>query len=214
MRLKVIAGLGNPGAEYAATPHNAGFRVVDAIAAGAAAQWRAEAKFSGSVARAKAGAIDLMLLKPMTYMNLSGESVGRLLRYFGVAPADLAVVSDDADLPIGRLRVRADGGSGGHRGLQSIIEALGGGAFARVRVGVGRPEHAGEGLADYVLGRPGPEAEKALRAVEAEAAKAALCVVTRGVDEAMNKFNNFTTTSNAAGAVVAPSAQGTGQDPK
>lgn len=212
MRLKVIAGLGNPGAEYAETPHNVGFRVVDAIAADSAAQWRSEAKFSGLLARAKAGALDLMLLKPTTYMNLSGESVGRLLRYFDVAPADLTVVSDDADLPIGRLRVRADGGSGGHRGLQSIIDALGGGAFARVRVGIGRPGHPGEGLVGYVLGRPEPEAEKALREVEAVAAKAALRVATRGVDEAMNAYNNFN--NNAGGAVVAPQAQGTGPDPQ
>ena len=226
MQLKVIAGLGNPGAEYAETPHNVGFRVVDAIAADSAAQWRAEAKFAGLVARAKSGALDLMLLKPTTYMNLSGEAVGRLMRYFNVELGDLTVVSDDADLPIGRLRVRADGSAGGHRGLQSIIDCMGGGAFARVRVGVGRPERREGGLVGYVLGRLEPEAEKVLREVEAEAAKAALCVARRGVDAAMNSFNRFnlTITNNADGgeaaegtardAVVAPQAQGTGLDPK
>lgn len=200
MRPKLIAGLGNPGAEYAETPHNVGFRVVDAIAAEAAAAWRQEAKFCGAVARAKAGGVDLMLLKPSTYMNLSGDAVGRLMRYFDIPASDLAVVSDDADLPVGRLRVRAAGSSGGHRGLQSIMDCLGTSAFARVRVGVGRPEHRGQGLVDYVLGRLGPEAEKTLRAAEAAAAKAAVCVAVRGVDEAMNQFN-------AEGAVVAPSAQ-------
>ena len=206
MRLKVIAGLGNPGAEYAETPHNVGFRVVDAIAAGAAAPWRSEAKFAGMLARAKASGADILLLKPATYMNLSGNAVGRLMRYFNVPLSDLTVVSDDADLPVGRIRVRADGGSGGPRGLLSIMETMGGSAFARVRVGVGRPKHAGEGLADYVLGRMDPESETALRKAEASAAEAALCVATRGVDEAMNTFN-------PAGAVVAPADKGTGLDP-
>ncbi len=200
MRLMLIAGLGNPGAEYAATPHNVGFRVVDAIAAEAAAQWRQEPKFSGAVARAKVGGADLMLLKPSTYMNLSGESVGKVMRYFGIEPAGLAVVSDDADLPIGRIRVRAEGGPGGHNGLKSIIGSIGTDAFARIRVGIGRPGHPGEDLAGYVLGRLGPDAEKTLRQAEAAAARAALCVATRGVDEAMNNFN-------AEGAAVAPSAQ-------
>lgn len=202
MHLKLITGLGNPGPEYAPTPHNVGFRVADAIAAEASAAWRNESKFSGMVARARVGGGELLLLKPLTFMNLSGEAVGKLMRYFDIQASDLTVVSDDADLPVGRLRVRAEGGSGGHRGLQSIIGVLGGGGFARVRVGVGRPS-GGEGLADYVLGRLGPEEEKLLRQSELLAAKAAICVATRGADEAMNRFN-------AEGATVAPQANNEG----
>lgn len=212
MQVKVIAGLGNPGAEYAVTPHNVGFRVVDAIAGEKAAPWRQETKFAGLLARTKAGAVDLMLLKPMTYMNLSGESIGKLLRYFNVPLSDLTVVSDDADLPVGRLRVRAEGGSGGHRGLQSIIDVMGGNAFARVRVGIGRPERRERGLVDYVLGRMEPESERALFEAESIAAKAALCVVTRGVDTAMNRFNNTNTGGEAAGAEA--TAGETGENPK
>lgn len=190
MPMKLVTGLGNPGSEYARTPHNVGFRVVDAIAERLSAVWRDESKFSGAVARARWQGADLLLLKPATYMNLSGEAVGRLARYFNVAPAELTVVSDDADLPAGRLRVRAEGGSGGHRGLQSIIDCLGTRAFARVRVGIGRSAHGGS-LADYVLGRLPPEEEEKLRLAEAAAAEAALCVVAHGADEAMNKFNAF-----------------------
>lgn len=198
MRIRLIAGLGNPGAEYAATPHNVGFRVADAIAGECSASWRREAKFCGDVARAKSGGIDLMLLKPATFMNLSGDSVGKVMRYFGIDDADLTVVADDADLPVGRLRVRADGGSGGHRGLQSVMDAIGSRAFARVRIGVGRPERGGD-LADYVLGRLPQGDEALLKKAEGKAAQAALCVATRGVDEAMNKFN-------APDAVVAAGA--------
>lgn len=185
--MKLIVGLGNPGAEYAATPHNVGFRVADAIAAEHSAAWRTEAKFQGAVARAKVCGLELALLKPTTFMNLSGDSAGRLARYFGIEPVDVTVVSDDADLPLGRLRVRADGGSGGHRGLQSVIEALGS-AFARVRVGVGRSQN-GAGLRDFVLSRLSPEEEETLGKAEKRAAQAAICVATRGVDEAMNIYN-------------------------
>ena len=196
MPIKLVTGLGNPGTEYARTPHNVGFRVADRIAERCSATWRAESRFTGLVAKAKWNGMDILLLKPQTFRNLSGESVGRLARYYNVAPADLVVVSDDADLPVGRLRVRPEGGTGGHRGLQSITEVLGTKAFARVRVGIGRPSHGGE-LAAHVLGRLGPEEEEVLRRAEDAAAEAALCVLSRGVDEAMNTFN-------AEGATVAP----------
>jgi PTH1 family peptidyl-tRNA hydrolase len=121
--MKLVAGLGNPGPEYAETPHNVGFRVVDLVAERSSAAWRAESKFMGGVARARLGGVESLLLKPSTYMNLSGESVGRTARYFGVKPEDVVVVSDDADLPAGRIRIRVRGGSGGHRGLQSTALA-------------------------------------------------------------------------------------------
>lgn len=198
MSVKIVTGLGNPGSEYARTPHNVGFRVVDRIAESNSAIWRDEAKFSASVAKVKSRGLDLILVKPLTYMNLSGEAVGRLARYYNVSLSDLTVISDDADLPVGRLRIRAEGGSGGHRGLQSIIDCCGGRAFARVRVGIGRSAHGG-GLADHVLGRLAPEDEAVLQRAEAAAAEAVICVVTRGTAEAMNKFN-------AESATVAPPA--------
>lgn len=196
MPIKLVTGLGNPGSEYVRTPHNVGFRVVDQIAEICSATWRDETKFSGSVAKVKWKGQDLLLLKPLTFMNLSGEAVGKLARYYNVATTDITVISDDADLPIGRLRVRAEGGSGGHRGLQSIIEVTGTKTFARVRVGIGRSAHGGS-LADHVLGRLSPEEDETMQRLEAVAAEAALCVVTHGVVEAMNKFN-------AEGATVAP----------
>lgn len=186
--MKLVAGLGNPGPEYAETPHNVGFRVVDLVAERSSAAWRAESKFMGGVARARLGGVEALLLKPTTYMNLSGESVGRVARYFGVKPEDVMVVSDDADLPAGRIRIRVRGGSGGHKGLQSIIDCLGTDGFVRIRVGIGRSAFGGP-LVDYVLGRPSPEDEESLRLAMPVAADAVLCAVSRGPVEAMNKFN-------------------------
>ncbi len=188
MAIKIITGLGNPGSEYVRTPHNVGFRVVDQLAESLSAGWRQENKFSAILAKVKVQGVDLFLLKPQTFMNLSGEAVSKVMRYYGAEPKDLTVISDDADLPIGRLRVRAEGGAGGHRGLISIIDCCGSKAFARVRLGIGHEAHGGS-LASHVLGRLEPEEEAKLQRVEAVAAKAALCVVTRGVNEAMNKFN-------------------------
>lgn len=194
MSLKLVAGLGNPGAEYERTPHNVGFRVVNRVAELASASWRDEPKFKGSVARIRFQGAEALLLKPLTYMNLSGEAVGKLAHYFGVKPADFVVVSDDADLPVGRLRIRPGGGSGGHRGLQSVIDVCGTNAFARVRVGIGRSAFGGS-LADFVLGRPAPEDEEVLRRAESAAAEAVMCVLTRGTAAAMNRFNGESATA-------------------
>lgn len=188
MPMKLIAGLGNPGPEYAETPHNVGFRVVDLVAERSSASWKAESKFMGGVARARFGGVEALLVKPTTYMNLSGESVGRTARYFGVKPEDVVVVSDDADLPAGRIRIRMRGGSGGHKGLQSVIDCLGTDGFVRVRVGIGRSVFGGP-LVDYVLGRPSPEDEEALRRAMPVAADAVVCAASRGATEAMNRFN-------------------------
>ena len=122
--MKMIAGLGNPGTAYANTPHNVGFDVVDLLAERMAAGWKNSSGFHARVARAACAGGPLLLVKPQTFMNLSGTSVAPLLRYYGGSPADLTVILDDADLPPGTLRIRASGGSGGHRGLASVIEAL------------------------------------------------------------------------------------------
>jgi len=190
MGLKIVAGLGNPGTEYARTPHNAGFGVVDLLAGRLHGAWRRQSRMKASLARVRAEGTDLLLAKPETFMNLSGESVGALMRYYDVTPADLVVVADDADLPAGRVRVRPGGGAGGHRGLLSVIGACGTDAFARVRVGVGRGA-AGEDLVEHVLGRLAPAEEAAVQQAMSVAAEAVLCLVAQGVDAAMNRCNGW-----------------------
>jgi PTH1 family peptidyl-tRNA hydrolase len=194
--VKVIAGLGNPGSEYADTPHNVGFDVVALLAERLAAVWRASMRFEARVARADHGGQAWWLVQPQTYMNRSGTSVAPLLRYHGGTPEDLVVVLDDADLPLGRLRIRAEGGSGGHRGLASVIEALGTEAFARVRVGVGRDPEAG-GLVQHVLGRFDPARRALARTSVIAAADAVACLVEQGLAEAMNRYNGWQADSAA-----------------
>jgi PTH1 family peptidyl-tRNA hydrolase len=190
MGLKIVSGLGNPGAEYVRTPHNAGFEVLELLAERLAGAWRANARFKARLARVKYEGAALLLVQPRTFMNLSGEAVGPLLRYYGAAPEDLTVVMDDADLPAGRLRIRAAGGAGGHRGLLSVMAACGTQDFARVRVGIGRGA-PGEGLVEHVLGRLDPARDALVRRAVAAAAEAVLCLAARGVTEAMNRFNGW-----------------------
>jgi PTH1 family peptidyl-tRNA hydrolase len=187
--VKVIAGLGNPGREYAQTPHNVGFDVVEALAERFQAGWRISRRFQARTARVSHAGCECLLVQPQTFMNLSGNSVAAVLRYHGGGLGDLVVVLDDADLPLGRLRIRKAGSSGGHRGLASVIEALGSSDFARVRLGVGREGQGG--LVDYVLGRfDGPRLAQARQTVTA-AADAVLDCVAEGVDVAMNRWNGW-----------------------
>ncbi len=187
--MKMIAGLGNPGEAYANTPHNVGFDVVDLLAQRLEAGWKNSSGFHARVARVAVAGEMVWLVKPQTFMNLSGTSVAPLLRYYGGNPADLTVVSDDADLPLGRLRIRASGGSGGHRGLASVIEALGTEAFPRVRLGVGREERGG--LIGHVLGKFGAERLDLVRATIEAAADAVQCLTANGLNEAMNRYNSW-----------------------
>ncbi|MEI6210002.1 MAG: aminoacyl-tRNA hydrolase [bacterium] len=187
--MKVIAGLGNPGTEYEDTPHNVGFDVVALLAERLAVDWRRSTRFQARLARVDRGGDAWLLVQPQTFMNLSGTCVAPLVRYYGGVPADLVVVMDDADLPLGRIRIRPDGGSGGHRGLASVIESLGTGAFARVRMGVGRAGAADAGLVDHVLGRFDPARRQEARRMVAATAEAVTCLVERGVAEAMNRYN-------------------------
>lgn len=189
--MKVIAGLGNPGPEYEDTPHNVGFDVVALLAERLAAEWRRNTRFQARLARVDRGGETWLLVQPQTFMNLSGTSVAPLLRYHGGGPGDLVVVLDDADLPLGRMRIRADGGSGGHRGLASVIEAMGTESFARVRLGVGRARAADGGLVEHVLGRFDPAGRQAARSMVATAADAVKCLVEKGLAEAMNRFNGL-----------------------
>lgn len=196
---KLVVGLGNPGKEYAATRHNIGFAVLDRLAEELNCSFRRKWRFSAEVAEAAVGAAGkVVLAKPRTYMNRSGVAVGALLHWLKLVPAEMLVVMDDADLPLGQIRLRASGGSGGHHGLRSIIEALGGNEdFARLRVGIGRPSTGlgggtapvGADITGHVLGKfATPERELAKQAA-ATAAEAIECCFRESLTEAMNQFN-------------------------
>ena len=188
--MKMIAGLGNPGEAYAHTPHNVGFDVVDEIAQRLKIGWKNSSGFQARTAKTIYAGQQLMLVKPQTFMNLSGNSVAALLRYFGGTPVDLTVISDDADLPLGRMRLRANGGSGGHRGLLSIIEQLGTEGFPRLRVGVGREDRQGD-LANQVLAKLDETRQNLLQKSIEAAADAALFLIEQGLNETMNRFNGW-----------------------
>lgn len=185
--MKVIVGLGNPGKQYENTPHNAGFSVVDELASRLECSFRKSLRFDARMAKALYKGEDVLLVKPETYMNRSGQAVASILKYRSGGTGALIVVLDDADLERGRLRIRSSGGSGGHKGLGSIIENLGDNGFARVRIGVGR--EAGNDLVDHVL-RPYTSGDRQkMSEVFRLAADAVECIIASGVEEAMNKFN-------------------------
>ncbi len=192
-RTKLVVGLGNPGQEYAGTRHNIGFAVLDRLAAEQSGSFKRKFRFAAEVAEIGVGGEKVMLVKPQTYMNRSGIAVVAVAQWLKVAPPEMLVVVDDADLPLGQLRLRSEGGSGGHNGLGSIIEALGGEEkFARLRVGIGRRGPAGEDITGHVLGRFAlPERETADKAVTM-AAEAVMCALKEGLTAAMNQFNRKT----------------------
>jgi len=187
--VKLIVGLGNPGKQYAHTRHNVGFEVLDELARRAAVEFRKPWLAKAETAQTVLAGQPVLLAKPVTFMNLSGEAVAPLARKRGLEPADVVVVSDDIELPVGRLRIRAHGGSGGHNGLKSVIEQLGSEEFARVRVGIGRS--AGDATG-HVLGRFSAEERRALEPVIAAAADAVEGILRDGAEVAMNKFNGLT----------------------
>lgn len=185
--MRLIVGLGNPGAEYAWTPHNMGFLVIDQLAERAGARVeRPEAK--SYIGRGKLGRHDVVLAKPQTYMNASGMAVHALLERLETPPAEMIVVTDDVALPWGLLRIRERGSSGGHNGLASIIGALGTDEFLRVRVGI-RPEHAVRDLAAYVLRPLGRSDRQEAGEIAAEGADAVEAILADGAKKAMSRFN-------------------------
>ena len=186
----LIVGLGNPGKEYERTRHNAGFRAVDLLADKLGCKID-KGKFQGIYGQANYNGKKLLLLKPQTYMNLSGRSVLQLSAYYNIPPQRIIVMFDDISLEPGRLRIRADGSAGGHNGIKSIIQELGSQDFPRVKIGVGAKPHPEQDLADWVLSTFSASEEKALSASLPEAGKAALCVMDKGVPEAANRFNGF-----------------------
>jgi PTH1 family peptidyl-tRNA hydrolase len=190
--VRLIIGLGNPGREYNGTRHNVGFRVADALARKWGIEYKTRRKFNAEVAEAKRGETMLVIAKPLTYMNLSGQAVAALRTWHKCEPHDVIVLFDDADLKLGQLRVRGSGSSGGHRGMQSVIEMLGTNAVPRVRLGIGRSVGARGGLVDHVLSRFDGDEEKRVAAMTQRAVEAVECLIERGLSVAMNTFNKRT----------------------
>ena len=186
--MRLIVGLGNPDPEYEGTPHNLGFDVVERLAK----QARIRTRSRQGRARVWVGRLDqeeVVLAQPLTYMNLSGEAVSELLRAHGLTPADLVVILDDVALPFGQLRIRERGSAGGHRGLESVLAAVGTDEVARVRLGI-QPLDAKVGdLADYVLNPMDDEQRRAAEKMVAEAAEAVRMMLREGTQKAMARFN-------------------------
>ena len=182
----LVVGLGNPGREYERTRHNAGWLALDELARRHDGTWRS--KFSGSLAEVRLGDAKVALLKPETYMNESGRSVGAAMRFFKVAPEQVLVVHDDVDLESGRLQARSGGGLAGHNGLRSLGQHLGSKDFLRLRIGVGRPGRGDQrSIADWVLSPFAPEEDA--DALVSRSANAVETIVSDGLDAAQQKFN-------------------------
>ena len=194
--LHLIVGLGNPGAEYARTRHNAGFLVVEEVAARASAHWNLETKFDARVAKADRDGRRILFAEPQTFMNASGEAVGALVSFYRVTPSRLLVIADDADLPLGEIRLRAKGSSGGHHGLESIEQHVGSREFARLKVGIGRTKDGRREITNYVLGKFSSEEKLLLEKVLQRASDQAECWVADGIEKAMNRFNGVVDSEN------------------
>lgn len=184
----LIVGLGNPGAKYDRTRHNAGFRALDRLSKKLSCRVD-KGKFQALTGQCSFNGLKLVLLKPQTYMNLSGDAVAQAARFYKLPPERIIVLYDDIALEPGRLRIRADGSAGGHNGMKSIISRLGTQVFPRVKIGVGAKPHPEYDLADWVLSTFSAQEEKALEPIWEKAAEAALAVATLGTEKAANQFN-------------------------
>ena len=184
---RLIVGIGNPGPEYAKTRHNVGFRVLDALAKRLKVS-KQEARFRGIYAVAQVEDLRVGLLKPLTYVNLSGQSVGEAVKQLNLQPEQILVVLDDAQLPLGKLRMRPKGSGGGHRGLQSIIDALQTDEIPRLRIGIGSPPE-GVDMVTFVLSPFEDDEEPIIGEAVERAADAAIVWATEGINAAMQKFN-------------------------
>ena len=192
--LHLIVGLGNPGAEYAKTRHNAGFLVVERLADRWRASWSFEKKFNARLARAEVNGNRALLCEPQTFMNSSGEAVAGVLNFYQAKAARALVIVDDADLPLGEIRLRPGGSSGGHHGLESIEQHLTTRDYARLRIGIGRQDGARE-ITNYVLGRFNSTESELMDKVLTAACDQVECWLNSGIQKAMSQFN---------GAVVDP----------
>ncbi len=188
-KIYLIAGLGNPGDEYARTRHNVGFMVLERLGNLWSAQWVFEKAFCAKIANVRIQDRRVLLCCPQTYMNLSGRAISAVVNYYHIELENLLVVTDDADLPLGYLRLRASGGTAGHHGLESIERLLGTQAYPRLRVGIGRQSDSQRDITDYVLGEFTPEEFKILDLVLDQAVKQINCWLFDGIEKAMNKYN-------------------------
>lgn len=183
-----MVGLGNPGPKYAATRHNAGFWLVDRLAQVYSGAWGTEARAQGEVAKIVAGGRDCRLLKPTTYVNRSGYAVAALARYFKIPPAAVLVAYDDLDLPPGAVRLRLEGGHGGHNGMRDCIAQLGTREFPRLRFGIGHPGNAGD-VVNYVLSRPAPADREAILSAIDRASDVLPLMLAGELEEAMKRLH-------------------------
>jgi PTH1 family peptidyl-tRNA hydrolase len=193
--MKLIIGLGNPGKAYAHNRHNIGFRCINYLARLHSIPVKKH-QCRSQVGTGKIAGVEVLLAKPKTFVNLSGEAVERLMRKYNIAIEDLLVIYDDLDLPLGKLRLRAGGSAGGHKGINSIISALGNEDFPRIKVGIGRPTtEDGTAITDedvivgYVLSDFTPQEDAAIKPTIATVAEAIHCILTEGITAAMNRFN-------------------------
>ena len=184
----LVVGLGNPGARYESTRHNMGFLALDRLAEREKLRFN-KLRFKAWTAEWKLGEDKVLVMKPQTYMNLSGESVGAAARFYKIPADHILVVSDDISLPVGKLRLRSAGSAGGHNGLKNIIQHLGTDRFPRIKVGVGSPQQAGYDVVDWVIGMPTGADQNVLLDALDRAAQAIPSVITQGMDRAMNQFN-------------------------
>ena len=185
--MKLVVGLGNPGKQYEATKHNIGFMVIDAIADSVPhTPWKEEQ--SAEVCSITVDGEKVLLVKPQTFMNASGESVGPLMRYYKIDPSDVYCIYDDMDLPVGKLRIRPNGSSGGHNGIKSLISHIGTENFPRFRVGIGRPLPQWT-VIDHVLAPFSEESQEKVQKGIKDTVKAVLGTLEVGIDKGMNLFN-------------------------
>ena len=189
-RAKLVVGLGNPGQEYVGTRHNVGFEVIEQLAGKLDCSLRKKLRFAAQVGEVTLADGKVTLATPQTFMNRSGAAVAALVRWLKVVPAEVLIIVDDVDLPLGQLRLRLDGGSGGHNGLRSIIDALGGNeGFARLRIGIGRTGPAGADISGHVLGRFSAGERREMDATVVAAVDAVECCLRDGFAVGMNRFN-------------------------
>ncbi len=184
----LLVCLGNPGREYAETRHNVGFLAADLLAEKKGVKID-RLKFRSLTGTVELGGEKVLVMKPQTYMNLSGEAVGEAARFYKIPAERVLVISDDVSLPLGKMRIRGNGSAGGHNGLKNIIQHLGTDAFPRIKVGVGAPAHPEHEMVDWVIGKFSKDERKALDEMLKKALDAAECVIEGGVQKAQNRFN-------------------------
>ncbi len=184
----LVVCLGNPGKQYENTRHNIGFMTADELERREGVKVN-KLRYRALTGEMKLGGERVLVIKPQTYMNLSGESVKLAGAFYKIPPERVIVISDDVSLPLGKLRIRANGSAGGHNGLKNIIQHLGTDAFPRIKVGVGAPEHPEHEMVDWVIGNFTPAEKKVVAEAVGKAADAIECLIAKGVSEAQNKFN-------------------------